>query len=563
MTIQVKAQHSSMARRVRRVKSEIHRLKRIGTPLRTATRKYLETLGFVYGAKYSPAEFKVTLDSLREQAFLASNPSDFGVLYHMSETLSKWEGGKALHLGVDREDRVTVGYNRFWDAEDSCREANYRLRDTPFGEHKAWPLLARAASLIEGVLGPCDLEELPNACKFGPGATTSLKAADSSLQSKWQNARHITKKALPYWHAYILHNPGAAHIKSWSAEVVEGNMLAPVPKDWEKERIIAIEPDWNMFFQLGLGRMIRRRLNRIGLLLKDAQESQGVSAWIGSKYGSLATLDLKAASDTLCYELVRVLLPRDWWTHLQATRSEYGEIGGASYRYQKFSSMGNGYTFELETLIFWALSVAVTEKNQRDDVSVYGDDIIVPSSSVPALTELLTFCGLTLNMKKSFWGDHPFRESCGWHFFQGVDVTPFYLRHDVESCGDLIVLANHCLGASRSICDSFKIVWDHAYRVLPPELRGPEECDGALHTPWDRACPIYEKDLQAFWYCTITRERMFYDVWTWSGSYLFKLWLNQPKERDVLEQAAETSWLGRAGSKEVLGTSYIDRCAWE
>jgi hypothetical protein len=73
------------------------------------------------------------------------------------------------------------------------------------------------------------------------------------------------------------------------------------------------------------------------------------------------------ASDTLAFEVVSWLLPNDWWWALEQCRSPVGVLpSGETIRYQKFSSMGNGYTFELESLIFWAISQQVCRSNVNE-----------------------------------------------------------------------------------------------------------------------------------------------------------------------------------------------------
>jgi len=90
--------------------------------------------------------------------------------------------------------------------------------------------------------------------------------------------------------------------------------------------------------------------------------------------------------------------------------------------------MGNGFTFELESLIFYALTVATCRiEGIRPDVTVYGDDIICPPSAVALLTSVFAFCGLTINKSKSYT-EGPFRESCGTDYFKGVNVRPYYSK---------------------------------------------------------------------------------------------------------------------------------------
>ena len=544
----------SLKRRKNDTRREIYRLAKTKV-LPRVTRQYLDAIGF--SRIYNREEFTSLLDGYREQAFLASNPETFAHLYHLSETVSKWDGPGLV--AANDEFREASAMTAFWDAEEQCRVANERLAGWEWRHSVPTKTIRTAQRLIAGVLGKLDLNELPQSCGFGPGASTSLKRANSSQQNKWQSSCHITANALPYHLAFIRW----ANLSALPREVtiVGGNHIATVPKNWKTWRTIAIEPDWNSFYQKGVGKMLRRRLQRIGLLLRDAQEFQGMFAREGSVTGELATLDLKAASDTLSVELIRALLPPDWFNLLSGLRSEYADLGPAGeYRYQKFSSMGNGYTFELETLVFWALTAAMVTADQRYRVSVYGDDIICPSAAVPALLKVFEGVGLTINTKKSFWGSHPFRESCGQHFYGGHDVTPFYIRKQLKTIGDLITLGNNCrTWASRHRSSEVMAVYESAFRVIPPLLRGPLKTSSSLQCAWDKATPYYNMDTQSFVHLTITRKPLWRDIWTWSGSYLFKLWVGVGDEYD----AVEASYLTSASSREVVGETYVDACSWD
>jgi hypothetical protein len=85
--------------------------------------------------------------------------------------------------------------------------------------------------------------------------------------------------------------------------------------------------------------------------------------------------------------------------------------------------MGNGFTFPLETLIFWSLAAACCP--QDSDATAYGDDLIVPTECYPLLVEVLVALGFVVNLTKSYHTG-PFRESCGKDYFRGTDVRPYY-----------------------------------------------------------------------------------------------------------------------------------------
>ena len=196
-----------------------------------------------------------------------------------------------------------------------------------------------------------------------------------------------------------------------------------------------------MFFQKGIGGTMRERLRRIGINLNDQSLNQRL-ALKGSITGELATIDLSSASDSVSLGLVDFLIPEDWREAIGVTRSHFCQLPGGSFAcLKKVSSMGNGFTFELESLIFYALAKAVypTGKTGRD-ISVYGDDIIVPTAGVGQLVDLLKFCGFSTNVEKSFWSG-PFRESCGKHYFRGHEVTPLYVRKDVTCIDDRVWLS--------------------------------------------------------------------------------------------------------------------------
>ena len=209
----------------------------------------------------------------------------------------------------------------------------------------------------------------------------------------------------------------------------EGNRITFVPKDARTLRTIAIEPSLNVCLQLGVHSYLAERLSTFGNPIDDQAINQrlaqkGANLPFGSSY---ATIDLSQASDSVSTELVRWLLPSEWFSLLDDLRSKRGTLAGTSFIYEKFSSMGNGFTFALETLIFWALARAVNTLTGGEIASVYGDDIIISDTSALLLTETLGFCGFSVNSEKTFYHG-PFRESCGadWHIDKRV--TPQYVR---------------------------------------------------------------------------------------------------------------------------------------
>jgi len=267
-------------------------------------------------------------------------------------------------------------------------------------------------------------------------------------------------------------------------KVVKGNRITTVPKNAKTDRVIAIEPQMNLWIQKGIGGLIRKRLRRVGIDL-DTQENNQKLALEGSKTDKLATVDLSSASDTISLRLVAELLPDDWFSAIEHARSPVGVLpDGTEVSYQKVSSMGNGFTFELETLIFWGLCEAVLELHDEEErrLLVYGDDIVISGNVYEPLCKLLSFCGFTVNPKKSF-ASGPFRESCGKHYFNGCDVTPFYIREDVVSTDRLLLVLNNIRrhasrGLPWGLDGRFKPTYEKFKGLLPEYFRRPRISDG-------------------------------------------------------------------------------------
>jgi hypothetical protein len=111
------------------------------------------------------------------------------------------------------------------------------------------------------------------------------------------------------------------------------------------------------------------------------------------------------------------------------------------YSYSKFCSMGNGFCFPLETLIFAACCHSVGAGIAGTDFSVYGDDIILRKAFAGDALKLLRVLGFSPNASKTFISG-PFRESCGADWFGGVDVRPYILDYSLDTLENLFKWLN-------------------------------------------------------------------------------------------------------------------------
>nr|APG77242.1 hypothetical protein [Hubei levi-like virus 10] len=316
----------------------------------------------------------------------------------------------------------------FFDSEALCSRTNRRIRSGATSSLLDQNL-DRAARFIKWVLG--DVRDLTSEIwrqgAWGKGVTSSCKG-------KWLTEFHKMDASpdctLSFLHlAPALWREATMGLDHREMCVVQGSKVTFVPKNAKTHRSIAIEPSVNLFAQRAVGKHMARRIRlKTGMDLTSQTRNQDL-ARRGSIDGSLATLDLSAASDTISMGIVERLFPSEWIALMDACRSKFTEVDGKQHLFHKWSSMGNGYTFEMETLIFTSLVRAVISDSDwySDNWAVYGDDIIVPCSSSEELCELLEYCGFRLNMEKSFVSG-PFRESCGADFYDGVSVRPFYLK---------------------------------------------------------------------------------------------------------------------------------------
>ena len=396
----------------------------------------------------------------------------------------------------------------FRDAEQQCCDTNKRFRnlslDPQFRGSNVW-LLNATCRKIDRILGGFDIDELFDSGSFGPGASTLVKGKDTSSVRKFREERQITSSlyqllgplfpsAYPLWYR----DGRLAEI-----EYRESSKVITVPKNAKTDRTIAVEPGLNVWFQKGLGKMIRRRLRWCGLNLDDSGRNQSL-AKAGSLSQQLATVDFSSASDTISKLVVKELIPPIWHTLLDSSRSRCYDLQGKISTFEKFSSMGNGFTFELESLIFYAAAIAVCEKLglNQNDVSVFGDDVVLPVEGFQLFCDFTKFLGFTVNPRKSFSKGY-FRESCGSYYYAGCDVKPFFFRKALVDASRIYGFANSISDLSSRRVNNlgrdsrFRRLHITVLRTLPPLLRvyGDKKFgNGCIWSNFDQAHPSKLRD---------------------------------------------------------------------
>lgn len=348
--------------------------------------------------------------------------------------------------GFSQKDRKQAAMETWYAGERSCYLANERLSPSVISPLNKGCFFTRfLRDTRDGLVsilgyGPSDLE-VQSSARHGPGTTFASSVANPTAADKYSEVPTITRNAIWYLSDLVGTHWGDIISSRYSSSfrdcinTTRGNRHTVVPKTAKTDRSIAIEASINVYFQLAIGKCVRRRLRSAGLDLDTAATNHREMARRASVDGSFATIDLSNASDTLSRNLVKVLFEgTSWLQRFEDLRSSHSFVDGKWVLLEKFSSMGNGYTFELETAVFLGLALQCYVLHGIEpligvNVSCFGDDIIVVPEVVDTLTHVLRWCGFSLNEEKTFTSG-PFRESCGGDFYLGHPVRGYYHKGD-------------------------------------------------------------------------------------------------------------------------------------
>lgn len=199
--------------------------------------------------------------------------------------------------------------------------------------------------------------------------------------------------------------------------------VAEVPKSLKTNRVVSSEPANFMFAQLAVGEALSKELHRVfpGNVFLHDQRAHNRLLYCSDA----CSIDLSDASDHVSRTLVRQVLP-DWWPYLASVRSSFAQFpDGEVVPLRTFAPMGSGVCFPVLT----AVCLAICKVCCRRPFHVYGDDVIVFKEDYFKVINLMTWCGLVVNSRKSCYNT-VYRESCGVELFHNVDITPTYIRED-------------------------------------------------------------------------------------------------------------------------------------
>jgi hypothetical protein len=265
-----------------------------------------------------------------------------------------------------------------------------------------------------------------------------------------------------------MYHPTGTYQEGKDPESIDAARLKFVPKDFRKTRSICMEPLILMWAQQGVRDWVENSIGhgvlRSFVFLKDQTKNQE-GAQFGSDFGLVDTIDLSSASDSVGWRLIKATFPAKVLKYLAGTRSKCVVVPDQDDPIEvlKFAPMGSALCFPVQTILYSSIVIMATlrdafssdEWTDWDSSStdtrrglitrlfhkefsfsaskyqpfrVYGDDIICDSRVTSNVMALLSDLKFMLNEEKSFVGQHLYRESCGKHYYDGSDVTPFAFR---------------------------------------------------------------------------------------------------------------------------------------
>lgn len=360
--------------------------------------------------------------------------------YQMQSLFKRYRFETDLYSDSELEAKALQG---FFDTQS-------RIASISFDKLSAFSqlVLRGAAIYISDLLGVYDDEEHRSLCRFGKKASVGVPARAACEAARWELPISGSPEQIAwfdeemsqiqcvqeYWAAQKGSDP-----KRSTYQVTSSLKLALVPKSFKSLRAIVPNTTIGSYMSYGLGEMLRKRLKRKGYDIRTLQQRHRYLAGLASEHNMLVTADLSSASDSISVALVEKLFPPDWFEILN--RSRIGTVtlpGNLSVETETFCTMGIGYTFPLQTIVFLALLKSIEailfNRLDRRTISVYGDDMIYASRMHRAVVHVFKQIGFVINLDKTYHDGH-FRESCGGDYYRGVDVRPFQPQNGSANVG--------------------------------------------------------------------------------------------------------------------------------
>lgn len=265
-------------------------------------------------------------DSLTEQKY--SDARMHFLASQFSSLVKKYPWPKEK-VKTDPEGKAVSSFLR---SERRCKRLNqkFELYDTYRSPNEEQ--LARMRSFILFVLGVRpSIPAVLDLADFGAGASVGVHGSATHLAAKLLSSEWtVSPGAAVYAYWALMRNHQTRDLllesrgpytcldwnfsreKFWSkVRILRYNKISFVPKTAKTHRAIAVEPLLNGFLQKGVDDLMRKKLEKVNIDLRDQSRNQEMA-----RQGSLhdteeafVTIDLKSASDSISIGLVKSLLP--------------------------------------------------------------------------------------------------------------------------------------------------------------------------------------------------------------------------------------------------------------
>lgn len=299
---------------------------------------------------------------------------------------------------------------------------------TKLRSHLVYQEVRRIMTLMLGKTVPLDLF---NEGRFTEKASHSVTRSNAHLHKKLSSASCTESQKRLFQSLF-----GDAFGPINYIITDEINVTA-VPKTFDTARTICPNTVIDGFLSSALEKHLVKVLkDSVNIDIAVQQKVHRKLVKYASKTGLLTTLDLKKASDMFSIPFMRRVLPSQWYRLIKSLRVKRYNCDGSVVPAISFMSMGIGYTFPLQTMLFYAIILSVKNLlfehdgiRTRGTISVYGDDCIFPTSMSSIVFQTMRDMGFIVNEDKTF-STGKFRESCGCDCYDGVDVRPIMLKWD-------------------------------------------------------------------------------------------------------------------------------------
>lgn len=249
--------------------------------------------------------------------------------------------------------------------------------------------------------------------------------------------RTLAEKISVFWQEHPQYGGVPSPAYAWSGTSYDPSLsccarVHVVPKNYKTGRTIAMISTSKQFHLSG----IRIRLeDAIGLFnrrhgtvihIGDQESNQALAKTL-----KWATIDFSSASDSISRAVAKELLPASVYSAVDPYLDQQMSVKGRVYPCHIFALSGTSVTWVLESVIFWSLAKACTEKIQPFfpdkllEPHVYGDDTLIDPRVLGLFYEVTGMFGMRFNRSKSF-SEGGYRESCGAEYYFGYDTQSIY-----------------------------------------------------------------------------------------------------------------------------------------